>query len=225
LKHFKILYIGHDPALLRVRSAVLTGAGHQVKVVTPYWALLLLRNDYYDAVILCHTLAKWESRLLRFQIESLGRKTPVVQLRSSVQGAAAHVDPCVNSEEILGPLYRRWKPNVTSTQRPVSFDVQLGGKALAAKVFGVAFSVLFPFLRQVIQRKDCRHGTNRDARSAVDALDWVDIQHLFFRERFRILLGVDAVHWARIDARRIFRPNARLCNNVSHNLCLFRSTC
>jgi hypothetical protein len=73
--------------------------------VTPYWALILLRNDYYDAVILCHTLAKWESRLLRFQIESLGRKTPVFQLCSSVQGPAVqHGDSCVNSEDMLSAV-------------------------------------------------------------------------------------------------------------------------
>ena len=103
--NYKILCIGRDLAPLQVRSAELASAGHQVKVVTPYWALILLRNDYYDAVILCHTLAKWESRLLRFQIESLGRKTPVFQLCSSVQGPAVqHGDSCVNSEDMLSAV-------------------------------------------------------------------------------------------------------------------------
>jgi DNA-binding response OmpR family regulator len=102
LNNFKILCIGHDPATLQVRSAGLVSAGHQVKVVRPYWALILLRKDYYDAVILCHTLAKWEGRLLSFQIESLGRKTPVFQLCSSVQGTTfQHVTPCGQSEELL----------------------------------------------------------------------------------------------------------------------------
>jgi hypothetical protein len=101
LNNFKILCIGHDPAALQVRSAVLASAGHQVKVVTPYWALMLLRMDYFDAVILCHTLAQWECQLLAFQIESLGRKTPVFQLCFSVQGAVVqHVGACENSTEM-----------------------------------------------------------------------------------------------------------------------------
>ena len=102
MNNFKILCIGHDPDAMQVRSAGLVSAGHQVKVVRPYWALILLRKDYYDAVILCHTLAKWEGRLLSFQIESLGRKTPVFQLCSSVQGTMfQHVTPCGQSEELL----------------------------------------------------------------------------------------------------------------------------
>jgi DNA-binding response OmpR family regulator len=102
LNKYKILCIGHDPAMLQVRSAGLVSAGHQVKVVRPYWALILLRKDYYDAVILCHTLAKWEGRLLSFQIESLGRKTPVFQLCSSVQGAA--VQRGIHPEELLATV-------------------------------------------------------------------------------------------------------------------------
>jgi len=102
LNNFKILCIGHDLAALQVRFAVLASAGHQVKVVTPYWALMLLRMDYFDAVILCHTLAKWESRLLGFQIESLGRKTPVFQFCSSEQDTAfLHVSLCGHPEELL----------------------------------------------------------------------------------------------------------------------------
>jgi hypothetical protein len=103
--NYKILCIGRDLAPLQVHSAIFASAGHQVKVVTPYWALMLLRNDYFDAVVLCYTLAKRESRLLRFQIESLGRKTPVFQLCSSVQGAAVqHGGSCVNSEEMLSAV-------------------------------------------------------------------------------------------------------------------------
>ena len=103
--NYKILCIGHDPAALQVRSAVLASAGHQVKVVRPYWALILLRNDYFDAVILCHTLALPECQLLRFQIESLGRKTFVFQLSASVQGdAVRHGGSCVHPEELLATV-------------------------------------------------------------------------------------------------------------------------
>ena len=101
MNNFKILCIGHDPDAMQVRSAGLVSAGHQVKFVRPYWALMLLRMDYFDAVILCHTLAQWERQLLGFQIESLGRKTPVFQLCSSVQGAVVqHVGACVNSAKM-----------------------------------------------------------------------------------------------------------------------------
>lgn len=105
MNNYKILCIGHDATTLQVRSAVLASAGHQVKVVRPYWALILLRKDYFDTVILCHTLAQWESRLLRFQIESLGRQTPVFQLCSSVQGGAVQYGgSCVHPEELLATV-------------------------------------------------------------------------------------------------------------------------
>jgi hypothetical protein len=79
---YKFLCVGHDSATLASASALLASAGHSLTVATPYWAMMLLRREHFDAVVLCGTLANWEDRLLRFQIDSLGRNLPVVDLCS-----------------------------------------------------------------------------------------------------------------------------------------------
>ena len=105
MRNYKLLCVGHDVGLLEPRSTVLTSAGYSARIVTPYWAMMLLRRDHFDAVVLCHTLAQWENRLLRFQIESLGREIAVVQLCSSDQGTTVpQVETCGDSEELLAAL-------------------------------------------------------------------------------------------------------------------------
>jgi hypothetical protein len=101
----KVLCVGHDFALLGVRSSVLASAGVYTTVATPYWATLLLRKEHFDAVVLCHTLAKSERRLLGFQIESLERTTAVVQIYSSSQiPEFLFACPSDDSEQLLSVL-------------------------------------------------------------------------------------------------------------------------
>jgi hypothetical protein len=73
-----------------------------------------------------------------------------------------------------------------------------------------------PFIRQVVGGKDGRHRTDGHACTAVNALDWIDIQHFFpFEVRF-IFFRMNAIHGAGIDARTILGSNARFCDYVSH---------
>ena len=82
---------------------------------------------------------------------------------------------------------------------------------------------LLPLVRQFIKGEDRRHRANRNARAAVDALDWINVELRGFRKCGFIFFRMDAVNRARIHTRGIFRPNAGLCNNVCHSLPFVRS--
>src|SRR5271166_4920085 len=95
---------------------------------------------------------------------------------------------------------------------------QESGTTLPAKVFGVLLREAGPLLGQIIQREDCGYGTNRYASAAIDAFHRIDIDHVVLAEIGRILLGMNAIHRAGINARRILRSDAGFSNNVSHLL-------
>ena len=82
-------------------------------------------------------------------------------------------------------------------------------------VGGVLLDELFLILRYVIQRVDRIGGTRRYAGSTVDALFRVDI-HLGYAFELRlILLGVDAICRAHLDAQRIF--DTAISDYVGHD--------
>jgi len=88
--------------------------------------------------------------------------------------------------------------------------------ALAAEILGVALGKVLPFFRQIVQCENRRHRTHRYAGAAVDALDWINVQHLFFGVTGCILLGMNAIHRTSIDASGVFGPDAWFCNYVCH---------
>src|SRR5579883_322215 len=96
-------------------------------------------------------------------------------------------------------------------------STELGATAV---IGGILFGVLLPLLRQVIQRENSRNRAHRHTSAAIDALYRIDIQHLRGRMRRLILLGMNAVHRARIHTRRVLGPDARFCNDISHKLVL-----
>jgi hypothetical protein len=81
---------------------------------------------------------------------------------------------------------------------------------------GVLLLKFSPFFRQIISRIDSRDGADRNARAAVNALDRIDEELIGLAMIALILLGVDAVHRASIDARGILRSDARLCDYICH---------
>jgi hypothetical protein len=81
-----------------------------------------------------------------------------------------------------------------------------------------------PFIRQVVGGEDGGHWANRNACTAVDALDGVDVQHFFaFEVRF-IFFGMNAIHRAGVDARAVFGSDAGFSDYVSHLKLNFYST-
>ena len=98
-----------------------------------------------------------------------------------------------------------------------------GCRELPAKVFCVALGVSLPLLRQIVEGKNRRNRANRNTRAAVDALNRIDIQHLFLGECFLVLLRVYAIHRTRIHARRILCADTGFCNHICHNFRFLRN--
>jgi hypothetical protein len=86
----------------------------------------------------------------------------------------------------------------------------------ATEMLSIYFGEMFPFVRQVIEGEDRRYRTHGYAGSTVDALDRIDIQLRLIGECFRILLRVNAVHWASIHTCRILGADAWFCDDVCH---------
>src|SRR5690242_10555978 len=75
------------------------------------------------------------------------------------------------------------------------------GRSLAAIVRGVALRKVLPLVRHRILREDRAHRADRLARPAVDALVRVDVV------LGRIVVRMDAVHRADLDARCVLYPD------------------
>ena len=90
-------------------------------------------------------------------------------------------------------------------------DPELGRAAGATEVveeLDVGLVVVLPLLRHVVLVVDGFHRADRLARTAVDALVGVDVEHP--------LALVDAVHGAFLDARLVKHINAGLRDDVGH---------
>ena len=98
-----------------------------------------------------------------------------------------------------------------------------GCRELPAKVFCVALGVSLPLLRQIVEGKNRRNRANRNTRAAVDALNRIDIQHLFLGECFFVLLRVYAIHRTCVHARRILCADTGFCNHICHNFRFLRN--
>jgi len=88
----------------------------------------------------------------------------------------------------------------------------------ATVVLGVALGERLPLLWQIVQGKDRRHRAHRHASATIDALDGIDVEHFFLGERRFVLLRMDTIHGAGIDASSVLRPDARFCDYICHKL-------
>src|ERR1035441_1154570 len=90
---------------------------------------------------------------------------------------------------------------------------------LLAVVSGVPRREALPLLRQIVERKDRRNRANRNARAAIDAFHRVDVKQLRFRVVGLILLGMNAIDRAGVDAGGILGADAGFCYYVCHWCC------
>jgi hypothetical protein len=81
-------------------------------------------------------------------------------------------------------------------------------------VGGVDFGELRLFGREFIQREHRIGWAHRHAGAAIDAIIRIHVELGRFRETGLILLGMNAVHRASLNAQFVFRTSVR--NNVSH---------
>src|SRR5690242_13555495 len=98
-------------------------------------------------------------------------------------------------------------------------------RQLPPVVLRVALGEALPLLRQIIEGEDGRHRTHRDASTAVDTFDRINVEHLFFRVRWLILLWMNAVHRARVHAGGVLGPDARFCDHISHRFRVSPEVC
>ena len=87
---------------------------------------------------------------------------------------------------------------------------------LAAEELGVLLGELGPLLGEIVRRKDRGNGANRHASAAIDTFDRVDVKHLGVSELPFILLRMNAIYRASVDAGGILGSNAGLCNYICH---------
>jgi hypothetical protein len=86
----------------------------------------------------------------------------------------------------------------------------------------VQFRILLPLFWQVVERKNRRHRTDRDAGATIDAFHGINVELWNVVECGatvvigRILLGMDAIHGTGIDARGVFGPDAGFGNDIGH---------
>jgi len=91
---------------------------------------------------------------------------------------------------------------------------------LPAKIFGVPLSKGFPLFRQVVQRENGGYRADRNTSAAIDALHRVDVQHLLFGKRWRVLFRMDTIHRAGVHTSGVLSADARFCNYVCHKVCV-----
>src|SRR6266853_916036 len=102
------------------------------------------------------------------------------------------------------------------------FLILVGLKFTAVNVILVGLDVGAPFLRQIIQRENCRHRTDRNTGTAVNALSGIDVElRHFIERRASIVIGavfrrMDTIHRAHIYTGSVFRPETGLGNDVGH---------
>ncbi len=96
--------------------------------------------------------------------------------------------------------------------RPVRMSEEL-----AAEERGVPLREVAPFFWEVVEREDRRNRANRHTGAAIDAFHRIDVDQFFTSELLFILLRVDAIYRARVDASRVFGSDAGFSNYVSHS--------
>jgi hypothetical protein len=81
---------------------------------------------------------------------------------------------------------------------------------------------VLPLLRNIIEGEDRRDRAHRHASTAVDTLHRINIELRDFLEARtavlirRVLLGMDAINGAGIDASAVLQPDAGFGNDIGH---------
>ena len=80
--------------------------------------------------------------------------------------------------------------------------------------------IVLPLFRHIVFREDGSHRTGRFASTAIDAFFRMNIKHRSGFKLGLVLLGVDAIHRACINARSILGADARFANDICYRISL-----
>src|SRR5258708_74911 len=120
-----------------------------------------------------------------------------------------------------------WSVRIGAKRNPrqtsaTCFLILVGLKFTAVNVILVGLDVLVPFLRQIIQRENGRHRTDRNTGPAVNALSGIDVElRHFIERRAAIIIGaafcrMDTIHRAHIYTRGILGSDTGFGDDVGH---------
>src|SRR5713226_8058901 len=120
-----------------------------------------------------------------------------------------------------------WSVRIGAKRNPrqtsaTCFSILVGLKFTPVDVILVGLDVRLPFLRQIFQRENGRHRTDRNTGTAVNALSGIDVQlRHFIEHRAAIVIGaafrrMDTIHRAHIYTGGILRSDAGFGDDVGH---------
>src|SRR6266481_5648617 len=102
------------------------------------------------------------------------------------------------------------------------FLILVGLKFTAVNVILVGLGVRGPLLREILQRENCRHRTDRNTGTAVNALSGIDVQlRHFIERRAAIVIGavfrrMDTIHRAHIYTGSVLGSDAGFSDDIGH---------
>ncbi len=113
----KILSVGNDPRLLDSNTAVLSGAGYQVKPVTLQQTLKSIDAERFDAVVLCHSLKPGEAQAVLSLVRSSFRfDIPIIQIYARTPDPAFRFSsPSYNPANLLSVVDWALRPELRAS--------------------------------------------------------------------------------------------------------------
>jgi hypothetical protein len=130
--------------------------------------------------------------------------------KRSENGNGNHQEDFAHGVIILSPL------NKATEHARESVNERSLSLGLSAEISSVLLSEVRPLLGQIVERENRGDRTHWNARPAIDALDWIDVDQLFGAKLGVVFFGVDAIHRTGVHTRRVFCADAGFCYYVSH---------
>lgn len=99
----RVLTVGNDTSLLHTRSLVLEKTGSTVCCTQPEPALALLQKEFFEVVVLCHTVSQRDRVALCKQIGQLWPSSRIVTVGVSAFSSSSDDVPDISVPWQLGP--------------------------------------------------------------------------------------------------------------------------
>jgi DNA-binding NtrC family response regulator len=100
----QLLYIGNDPELSKVSSALLRSAGYRVRATNPLHVLEALSQTRFGAIILCATLSSNDVNLIVDLVKQRQPELPIVSIQVGLLGDGPHPASSIVIDALQGPL-------------------------------------------------------------------------------------------------------------------------
>ncbi len=119
----------------------------------------------------------------------------------------------IAGREFSGAMRTEPRPNSKEVSAP--HPAMRKQRSSATEVGGIFLGEVSPLLRQIVLRKDGRHGAGRDASAAVDALDRVNKKLIGLAVTVFVLFGVDAIDGTGVHTGGVLGADTGFCNTYA----------